>query len=58
MPRLQSLGRMTQDWIAQGIMRTQLVDVVDPRAVFVQGQRGRRGRSIRSRWRIAPVPPW
>ena len=29
---------MTQDWIAQGILRTQLVDVVDPRAVFVQGQ--------------------
>ena len=36
--RLQSLGRMTQDWLAQGILRTQLVDVVDPRAVFVQGQ--------------------
>ena len=34
---LQALGRMTQDWIVQGIMRTQLVDVVDPRAVFVQG---------------------
>jgi TolB-like protein len=29
---------MTQDWLAQGILRTQLVDVVDPRAVFVQGQ--------------------
>jgi len=34
---LQSLGRMTQDWLAQGILRTNLVDVVDPRAVFVQG---------------------
>jgi DNA-binding SARP family transcriptional activator/TolB-like protein len=33
---LQSLGRMTQDWLAQGIVRTHLVDVVDPRAVFVQ----------------------
>jgi tetratricopeptide (TPR) repeat protein len=29
---------MTQDWLAQGILRTALVDVVDPRAVFVQGQ--------------------
>ncbi len=37
---LQSLGRMTQDWLAQGILRTDLVDVVDPRAVFVQGQAG------------------
>ena len=36
--RLQSLGRMTQDWLAQGILRTHLVDVVDPHAVFVQGQ--------------------
>ena len=35
---LQSLGRMTQDWIAQGIVRMTLVDVVDPRAVFVQGR--------------------
>jgi DNA-binding SARP family transcriptional activator/tetratricopeptide (TPR) repeat protein/TolB-like protein len=34
---LQSLGRMTQDWLAQGILQTNLVDVVDPRAVFVQG---------------------
>jgi DNA-binding SARP family transcriptional activator/TolB-like protein len=34
---LQSLGRMTQDWIAQGILRTELVDVVDPHAVYVQG---------------------
>src|SRR5512146_421983 len=31
---LQSLGRMTQDWLASGIMRTRLVDVVDPRAVL------------------------
>ena len=37
---LQSLGRMTQDWIAQGLLRTQLVDVVDPRAVFVQSRTG------------------
>jgi TolB-like protein/tetratricopeptide (TPR) repeat protein len=35
---LQSLGRMTQDWLTQGILRTNLVDVVDPRAVFVQGR--------------------
>jgi DNA-binding SARP family transcriptional activator/tetratricopeptide (TPR) repeat protein/TolB-like protein len=35
---LQSLGRMTQDWIAQGLLRTNLVDVVDPHAVFVQGR--------------------
>jgi len=33
---LRSLGRMTQDWLAQGIVRARLVDVVDPRAVFVQ----------------------
>ena len=33
---LQSLGRMTQDWLAQGLVRTHLVEVVDPRAVFVQ----------------------
>lgn len=36
--RLQSLGRMTQDWLAQGIVRTHLVDVVDQRAVVVQGR--------------------
>lgn len=36
--RLQSLGRMTQDWLAQGILRTHLVDVVEPRAVVVQGE--------------------
>ncbi len=35
---LQSLGRMTQDWIAQGILRMHLVDLVDPRAVFVQSR--------------------
>ncbi len=35
---LQSLGRMTQDWLSQGLVRTQLVDVADPQAVFVQGQ--------------------
>jgi DNA-binding SARP family transcriptional activator/TolB-like protein len=37
---LQSLGRMTQDWLVQGLLRTQLVDVVDPRAVFVQARVG------------------
>ncbi len=37
---LQSLGRMTQDWIAQGLLRTGLVDVVDARAVFVQSRTG------------------
>ena len=35
---LQSLGRMTQDWLAQGLVRTHLVEVVDPRAVFVQSR--------------------
>ena len=39
-PQLQSLGRMTEDWIAQGILHAHLADVVDPRAVFLQG-RGR-----------------
>ena len=33
---VQSLGRMAQDWIAQGLLRTELVEVVDPRAVYVQ----------------------
>lgn len=33
---LGSLGRMAQDWLAQGIVRTHLVDVVDPRVVVVQ----------------------
>ncbi|HVA56565.1 MAG TPA: BTAD domain-containing putative transcriptional regulator [Gemmatimonadaceae bacterium] len=37
---LQSLGRMTQDWIAEGLLRTRLVDVVDPHAVFVQSRTG------------------
>lgn len=37
---LQSLGRMTQDWLVQGLLRTQLVDVVDPRATFVQSGAG------------------
>jgi DNA-binding SARP family transcriptional activator/TolB-like protein len=36
-PRLESLGRMAEDWLAQGLLRTQLVDVVDQRAAFVQG---------------------
>ena len=35
---LQSLGRMTQDWLAQGILRTDLVDVVDQQSVFVQSR--------------------
>jgi DNA-binding SARP family transcriptional activator/TolB-like protein len=33
----ESLGRMAEDWLAQGLLRTQLVDVVDQRAAFVQG---------------------
>jgi DNA-binding SARP family transcriptional activator/TolB-like protein len=37
---LQSLGRMTQDWITQGVLRTHLAEVVDPRAVFVQTRGG------------------
>lgn len=41
--RWQSLGRMTQDWITQGVVRTRLADVVDPRAVFVQGRAGGAG---------------
>jgi DNA-binding SARP family transcriptional activator/TolB-like protein len=36
-PRLETLGRMAEDWLAQGLLRTQLVDVVDARAAFVQG---------------------
>jgi DNA-binding SARP family transcriptional activator len=35
---LRSLGRMTQDWLSQGIVQTHLVDVVDPRAVYVQAR--------------------
>ncbi|MEO8879604.1 MAG: BTAD domain-containing putative transcriptional regulator [Gemmatimonadaceae bacterium] len=37
-PHFASLGRMASDWLTQGLLRTQLVDVVDPRAVFVQGR--------------------
>ena len=33
---LQSLGRMTQDWITQGVLQTRLAEVVDPRAIYVQ----------------------
>jgi DNA-binding SARP family transcriptional activator/TolB-like protein len=36
-PHLESLGRMAEDWLSQGLLRTQLVDVVDQRAAFVQG---------------------
>ena len=36
-PRFEMLGRMAEDWLAQGLLRTQLVDVVDSRAAFVQG---------------------
>ena len=32
-PGLDVLGRMAQDWLTQGILRTQLMDVVDSRAV-------------------------
>lgn len=39
--QLQPLGRMTQDWLAQGLLRANLVEVVDPRAVFVQEQNER-----------------
>ena len=35
-PKLDALGRMAEDWLSQGLLRTQLVDVVDPRVVFVQ----------------------
>lgn len=35
--RFETLGRMAEDWLAQGLLRTQLVDVVDSRAAFVQG---------------------
>jgi tetratricopeptide (TPR) repeat protein len=37
-PALGALGRMAQDWLAQGILRTHLVDVVDPRAVVQQNR--------------------
>jgi DNA-binding SARP family transcriptional activator/TolB-like protein len=36
--RFQSLGRMAEDWLTQGVLNTNVVDVVDPRVVFVQGQ--------------------
>ena len=35
-PRFEMLGRMAEDWLSQGLLRTQLVDVVDSRAAFVQ----------------------
>ena len=35
--RFETLGRMAEDWLSQGLLRTQLVDVVDARAAFVQG---------------------
>ena len=34
--RLASVGRVAQDWLSQGIIQTELVDVVDPRAIYVQ----------------------
>ncbi len=37
-PELVPLGRMTQDWLTQGILSSHLAEVVDPRAVFVQGR--------------------
>jgi len=37
---LQSLGRMTQDWITEGVLQTHLAEVVDPRAIFVQSRTG------------------
>ncbi|HEY2896711.1 MAG TPA: BTAD domain-containing putative transcriptional regulator [Gemmatimonadaceae bacterium] len=36
-PKYESLGRMAEDWLTQGLLRTRLVDVVDSRAAFVQG---------------------
>lgn len=36
---LQSIGRMTQDWLTQGLMRTNMVDVVDER-VAMQARSG------------------
>jgi DNA-binding SARP family transcriptional activator len=35
---LQQLGRMAQDWLSQGLLRTRLVDVVDPSAALEQGR--------------------
>jgi DNA-binding SARP family transcriptional activator/TolB-like protein len=37
-PQFQLLGRMAQDWLTQGILRTQLVDVVDSRAAVTQSR--------------------
>ena len=37
-PKLEALGRMAEDWLSQGLLRTQLVDVVDSRVVFVQSR--------------------
>jgi len=37
-PELLPLGRMTQDWLTQGILSSHLAEVVDQRAVFVQGR--------------------
>ncbi|MEP6835040.1 MAG: BTAD domain-containing putative transcriptional regulator [Gemmatimonas sp.] len=34
----QSLGRMAEDWLTRGTLRTQVVDVVDPRVMFVQSK--------------------
>ena len=47
----RSLGRMAEDWLTQGLLRTQLVDVVDTRAAFVQGHaaNGARDRSTHHR---------
>ena len=35
---LQPLGRMAQDWLSQGLLRTRLVDVVDPSAALDQSR--------------------
>jgi DNA-binding SARP family transcriptional activator len=35
---LQPLGRMAQDWLSQGLLRTRLVDVVDPSAALEEGR--------------------
>ncbi|MGH7621956.1 MAG: AfsR/SARP family transcriptional regulator, partial [Gemmatimonadaceae bacterium] len=34
-PDLLPLGRMTQDWLTQGILGSHIAEVVDPRAAFV-----------------------
>jgi len=36
--RLDALGPMAVDWLSQGLLRTQVVDVVDPHAVLVQSR--------------------